>query len=62
MKPVPVDKVQDFESGLIAYINREYPYILDQIEAKKALDDELEQQIKTALDAYAKEFSVTQGA
>ncbi|WP_296241734.1 F0F1 ATP synthase subunit alpha [uncultured Faecalicoccus sp.] len=62
LKPVPVDKVQDFESGLIAYINREYPYILDQIEAKKALDDELEQQIKTALDAYAKEFSVTQGA
>ena len=62
LKPVPVDKVQDFESGLIAYINREYPYILDQIEAKKALDDELEQQIKTALDAYAKEISVTQGA
>ena len=62
LKPVPVDEVQDFESGLIAYINREYPYILDQIEAKKALDDELEQQIKTALDAYAKEFSVTQGA
>ena len=62
LKPVPVDKVQDFESGLIAYINREYPYILDQIEAKKALDDELEQQIKTALDAYAKEFSLTQGA
>ena len=62
LKPVLVDKVQDFESGLIAYINREYPYILDQIEAKKALDDELEQQIKTALDAYAKEFSVTQGA
>lgn len=62
LKQVPVEKVQDFESGLIAYINREYPYILDQIEMKKALDDELEQQIKNALDAYAKEFSLTLGA
>ena len=62
LKQVPVEKVQDFESGLIAYINREYPYILDQIEMKKALDDELEQQIKNALDAYGKEFSLTLGA
>ena len=62
LKQVPVEKVQEFESGLIAYINREYPYVLDQIEMKKALDDELEQQIKNALDAYAKEFSLTLGA
>lgn len=62
LKQVPVEKVQEFESGLSAYINREYPYVLDQIEMKKALDDELEQQIKNALDAYAKEFSLTLGA
>ncbi len=62
LKDVPVDKVQAFEAGLLAYINREYPYILDQIETKKALDQDLEAQIKTALDAYAKEFSLTVGA
>lgn len=62
LKDVPVDKVQAFETGLLAYINREYPYILDQIETKKALDQDLEAQIKTALDAYAKEFSLTVGA
>ena len=62
LKDVPVDKVQAFEAGLLAYINREYPYILDQIETEKALDQDLEAQIKTALDAYAKEFSLTVGA
>lgn len=62
LKDVPVESVQAYEQGMLAYINREYPYILDQIETQQVIDDALEAQIKTALDAYGKEFAVTEGA
>ena len=42
LKPVEVDQVGEFEQGMLEYVHREYPYVLDQIEMKKAIDDELE--------------------
>lgn len=62
LKEVPVEKVQAFEARLLAFAHREYPFIFDQIETKKELDDELEKQMKTALDAYSKNFFATEGA
>lgn len=62
LKEVPEEKVQAFEAGLLAFAHREYPFIFDQIETKKELDDELETQMKTALDAYSKNFFATEGA
>ena len=62
LKQVPADKVQTYEAGMIDFVNREYPYVLDRIEAEKVLSDDLTQEIKTALDAYAKQFAVTEGA
>ena len=62
LKSVPVEKVQEYEQGMIEFINREYPYVLDRIETEKVLSDDLTQEIKTALDAYAKQFAVTEGA
>lgn len=62
LKPVEVQDVLEYENGLLSYINSEYPYILDQIESKKVLDEELETQMKTALDAYAKEFALIKGS
>ncbi len=62
LKDIPVEKVQAYETGLISYVNREYPYILDQIESKKELDEDLESQIKAALDAFTKEFLLMEGA
>jgi len=62
LKEVPVEKVQAFEAGLLAFAHREYPFIFDQIETKKELDDELETKMKTALDAYSKNFFATEGA
>lgn len=62
LKEVPVEKVQAFEVGLLVFAHREYPFIFDQIETKKELDDELETQMKTALDAYSKNFFATEGA
>ena len=62
LKAVPVDKVQEYEKGMIDFVNREYPYVLDRIETEQKLSDDLTQEIKKALDAYAKQFAVTEGA
>ena len=62
LKPVEVDQVGEFERGMLEYVHREYPYVLDQIEMKKAIDDELEADIKKALDAYAKQYALEKGA
>ena len=62
LKPVEVDQVGEFEQGMLDYVHREYPYVLDQIEMKKAIDDELEADIKKALDAYAKQYALEKGA
>lgn len=56
LKTVDLDLVGTYEKGMLGYMHREYPYVLDQIDAKKQIDNELEAQIKTALDSYAKEF------
>ena len=62
LKSVEVDQVGEFEQGMLEYVHREYPYVLDQIEMKKAIDDELEADIKKALDAYAKQYALEKGA
>ena len=62
LKPVEVDQVGEFEQGMLEYVHREYPYVLDQIEMKKAIDDELETDIKKALDAYANQYALEKGA
>ena len=61
LKKVPADLVQKYEDGMISYVRREYPYIIDQIRRDKALDDELIAQIKTALDAWTQSFLQTEG-
>lgn len=62
LKPVEVDQVGEFEQGMLEYVHREYTYVLDQIEMKKAIDDELEADIKKALDAYANQYALEKGA
>ena len=62
LKSVAVEDIQKYEEGLIDFVNREYPYVLDRIETEKALSDDLTQEMKTALDAYAKQFAMTEGA
>lgn len=46
LKPVPADKVLTYEHDMLAFIEREYPYIIDQINSEKALSDDLIAQIK----------------
>ncbi|MDD9909534.1 MAG: F0F1 ATP synthase subunit alpha [Ahrensia sp.] len=52
-----VNQVGDFEEGLLASLRSEHQELLDTIATKKALDDDLEGQLKAAIDAFAKGFS-----
>lgn len=53
----PVDKVKDFEEGLLLFLRGEHKELLDAIWEKKALDDELTGKLKAAIDAFAKNFA-----
>ena len=53
----PVDRVKDFEEGLLLYLRGEHQELLDAIWEKKALDDDLSGKLKAAVDAFAKNFA-----
>ncbi|WP_068085079.1 F0F1 ATP synthase subunit alpha [Polycladidibacter stylochi] len=50
----PVDAVREFEEGLLRFIRAEHADLLSAIWEKKALDAELTEKLKAALDAYVK--------
>ncbi len=53
---LPVESVRKFEKELYAFLDKERPDILQEIREKKALDDELRQKIKEALDTFKSRF------
>ncbi|MCR9057234.1 MAG: F0F1 ATP synthase subunit alpha [Rhodobacteraceae bacterium] len=52
-----VDRVKDFEEGLLLFLRGEHQDLLEAIWDKKALDDELTGKLKAAIDAFAKNFA-----
>jgi len=53
---VPTDKVKEYESQMLAFVERKYPEVLAEIKQKKAIDDDLDQKIKKALEEFAGVF------
>ena len=53
--------VDAIEESLLQYVQREYPNVLDQIATCAKIDESLEADIKTALDAFAKVYSLSEG-
>ncbi len=53
---LPVESVRKFEKELYAFLDNERPDILQEIREKKALDDELKEKIKSALDTFKAKF------
>ena len=62
LENVEVEQVNAFEEGLMNYVHSEYPNVFDRIETEKALDESLEQQMRTAIEAYLKVFTMSEGA
>jgi F-type H+-transporting ATPase subunit alpha len=52
----PTTAVQRYEKEMISFIESSYSDLLDTIRDKKALDDELQDKIKAALDEFKGQF------
>ena len=58
---IEVEKIAFYQESLLQYVQREYPNVLDQIATCAKIDESLEADIKTALDAFAKVYSLSEG-
>jgi F-type H+/Na+-transporting ATPase subunit alpha len=54
---LPLAKVRSFEDGLLAYMRSKSPQLLDTIRSSRDLSDDSASKLKSAVDAYAANFS-----
>src|SRR6267378_1874218 len=59
---VPVPEVRRFEQEFLQFVETNYPSILKNIAAKKALDDAIKTEVKTAIDAFKERFAAAVAA
>jgi F-type H+-transporting ATPase subunit alpha len=59
---IPVTEVGRFEREFLQFVETNYPSVLKNIAAKKALDDAIKAEIKTALDAFKERFAASVAA
>ena len=52
LRDVPVNKVLDFESALIAYMNSEHADFMAEANESGAYNDEIESRMKTAIETF----------
>jgi F-type H+-transporting ATPase subunit alpha len=53
---LPVDKVLEFEHGLLRHFRDEYPEIVEQLDREKKLGEELEGKIRGVIEAFKGHF------
>jgi F-type H+/Na+-transporting ATPase subunit alpha len=56
MDTVPVERVSEYETQMLAFVERKYPEILEEIKEKKIISDELDAKMKKALGEFAEVF------
>jgi F-type H+-transporting ATPase subunit alpha len=54
---IPVEKVAEYETQMLNFIERKYPDILSEIKEKKVISDDLDQKMKSALEEFAGVFT-----
>jgi F-type H+-transporting ATPase subunit alpha len=59
MDSVPVPDVRRFEREFLQFVETNYPSVLKNIAAKKALDDAIKAEIKTAVDGFKERFTAS---
>ncbi|MDT3685340.1 MAG: F0F1 ATP synthase subunit alpha [Pseudorhodoplanes sp.] len=57
LDPLPVNKVRDFETGLLTLLRTKHNDILEAIRTSRDLDDATAGKLKAAVDGYAKTFA-----
>lgn len=56
MDEIPINKIKDFEKGLVKFAHQKYQSIMDLITAKKELTPEIEAGLKEMITGYKKVF------
>ena len=59
---VPVPEVRRFEREFLQFVETNYPSILKNIATKKALDDAIKAEVKSAVDAFKERFTAVAAA
>ena len=54
---VPVDRVGEYETQMLAFIERKYPEILTEIKEENVIGDSLDEKMKKALQEFAEVFA-----
>jgi F-type H+-transporting ATPase subunit alpha len=54
---VPIDKVSEFERGLLRYFATDHPDLEKDIEEKQQISDETEKKLRAAIDKFKKGFA-----
>ena len=58
LKNVAIDQVCRYEEELLSFVRRQHPEILQAIDTKKEIDDELDGQLKAVLNAFGAQFAL----
>ena len=58
LKPIELEQVQAFEKSLHQFFYTEKPELIEAIESRQAIDEELEKALKTAMDEFARQFAM----
>ena len=53
---VPVQSIRKFEGELLKFLELQHPELANEIEQKKAIDDNLKERMKSAIEAFKKTF------
>jgi F-type H+-transporting ATPase subunit alpha len=53
LKPVPVNKIVDFEAALLSYMRSDHGDLLDKVNESGAWDDDIQASYKAALDKFS---------
>jgi F-type H+-transporting ATPase subunit alpha len=54
---LPVNRVREFETGLLTFLRSEHKHLLDSIRTEGQLTDPIRAEMKSVLDRYAKNFA-----
>lgn len=53
---VPVERVQEYEAQMLAFVERKYPEILEELKEKNVISEELDEKMRKALQEFAEVF------
>jgi F-type H+-transporting ATPase subunit alpha len=57
LDPLPLDRVKEFENGLLRLMRSEHDDLLDKIREKGEMTEDITANVKSILERYAKNFA-----